>query len=435
MEDEKIVIIGGGIIGCSTAWMLKRLSPGCKVLILEKSNGIAQESSFQNGGILTYSMHSPWNGSLILKKAVKGINDPNSYYSMNPSLLVTINFWIWAWRFFYNSFSGYNKRDDSILALAKRTNEIHSYLRHEIVWKYNKFFEEYMGNDIGLVEVYSTTNGYLKGKAKGLKLNANYNENVHVYSSREPCTKFEPLMSEWSQEITGCQKNTTELYAAHDSYKLSKNLLNLAMSQGAVIEYNADVEAFQIKDNKILSLRLKNGQEIIGDKFIICCGVGSRIIGSALGWTPPIWPVKGYTFDLETSKKFRHSIYLEGSFPLYLANMGNHYRVSGFCEFSTLKDKEISQEKCNFIFNTLKKKLNIQDGEIKNFWACQRPVTVDDLPIIGKFPGVKNAYINAGHGSKGSILSLGSAELMAHIVLGKSPLSDPVPFDPRRFWI
>ncbi|OMJ70363.1 hypothetical protein SteCoe_31672 [Stentor coeruleus] len=435
MEDEKIVIIGGGIIGCSTAWMLKRLSPGCKVLILEKSNGVAQECSFQNGGIFTYSMHSPWNGSSILSKAFKGIRNPNSYYSINPNLFITIDFWVWAWRFFWNSFSGYDKRDDNIFALAKRTNEIHSYLRHEMISKFDKNFEEYMGNDIGLVEVYSTIKGFHKGKAKGIKINNSYNENVHVYSAREPCTKFEPLMSEWSQEITGCQKNNTELFCAHNSYKLSKNLLNLALSQGVLIEYNADVEAFQIKDNKIVSIRLINGKEIIGDKFIICCGVGSREIGKALGWTPPIWPLKGHTFDLETSKKLRHSISIEGDFPLLIANMGDYYRVSGYCEFTTLKDKEISQEKCDFIYKTIKDKLNFKDAEIKNFWACQRPVTVDDLPIIGQFPGLKNAYINAGHGSKGSILSLGSAELMAHIVMGKAPLSNPRPFDPRRFWI
>ncbi|OMJ79922.1 hypothetical protein SteCoe_19953 [Stentor coeruleus] len=435
MKDEKIVIIGGGVIGCSTAWMIKRLNPGCKVVILEKSNGIAQECSFQNGGILSYSTHSPWDGFSILNKVFNGINEPDSCYSMNPSLFITIDFWIWAWRFFWNSFSGYDKRDDNIFTLAKRTNEIHSFLKYEIAWKYKNFYEEYMGSDNGLVEVYSTIRGFRKAEIKGLKIKKRYNENFNAYSSREFCVEFEPSIIEWNQEITGCQKNISELHSAHNSYILSKNLLNLALSQGATIQCNADVESFQIKDKKIISLRLKNGREIKGDKFIICCGVGSRKIGKILGWTPPIWPVKGYTFNLVTSKKFKNSLYLEGEFPIYLANMGSFYRISGFCEFATIKDKDISQEKCYVIFNIIKKILNLQDGEITNFWACQRPVSVDDLPIIGQFPGIQNAYINAGHGSKGSILSLGSAEIMAHIVLGKVPLSDPKPFDPRRFWI
>ena len=57
MEDEKIVIIGGGVIGCATAYMIKKASPGSKVLILERNSALGQESSFQNGAILTYSFH------------------------------------------------------------------------------------------------------------------------------------------------------------------------------------------------------------------------------------------------------------------------------------------------------------------------------------------------------------------------------------------
>ena len=58
MGDDKIVIIGGGIIGCSTAYMIKKNSPSAKVLILEKGE-IGQESSYQNGAVLTYSFHHP----------------------------------------------------------------------------------------------------------------------------------------------------------------------------------------------------------------------------------------------------------------------------------------------------------------------------------------------------------------------------------------
>ena len=42
-------------------------------------------------------------------------------------------------------------------------------------------------------------------------------------------------------------------------------------------------------------------------------------------------------------------------------------------------------------------------------WTGLRPQTPDDLPMIGK-AGFENLYINAGHGSSGWILALGSAE-------------------------
>jgi len=47
------------------------------------------------------------------------------------------------------------------------------------------------------------------------------------------------------------------------------------------------------------------------------------------------------------------------------------------------------------------------------------PVTPDDVPVIGRIPSVTNAFINAGHGSKGMALSIGSAKLLRSIVEGR----------------
>ena len=63
-----------------------------------------------------------------------------------------------------------------------------------------------------------------------------------------------------------------------------------------------------------------------------------------------------------------------------------------------------------------------------------RPVSVDDMPIIGKFPGLENVYINSGHGGKGTLESFASAEMISQIVSGKTPVFNTTQFTPTRFY-
>ncbi len=46
------VIIGGGIVGLSTAWQLKRRLPDRSVLVVEKEAGVARHQSCHNSGVI-----------------------------------------------------------------------------------------------------------------------------------------------------------------------------------------------------------------------------------------------------------------------------------------------------------------------------------------------------------------------------------------------
>jgi D-amino-acid dehydrogenase len=69
------------------------------------------------------------------------------------------------------------------------------------------------------------------------------------------------------------------------------------------------------------------------------------------------------------------------------------------------------------------------------FHTCLRPVSPDDVPVIGATQKYPNLFINAGHGSKGWTQCMGSAAIIASLVNGKSPEIDVAPFSPDRFQI
>lgn len=65
-------------------------------------------------------------------------------------------------------------------------------------------------------------------------------------------------------------------------------------------------------------------------------------------------------------------------------------------------------------------------------WTGFRPATPDKLPLIGRWDPVDGLWIAAGHEGLGITTSLGTARLLADLVLGRTPAVDAAPFAPTR---
>jgi glycine/D-amino acid oxidase-like deaminating enzyme len=62
-----------------------------------------------------------------------------------------------------------------------------------------------------------------------------------------------------------------------------------------------------------------------------------------------------------------------------------------------------------------------------------RPVSDDDLPVIGAIPGAENAYVASGHGANGLLLGPVTGRVVADLVSGRRAPLDVTPFSPGRF--
>ncbi len=54
----RVIVVGGGVIGVSTAWYLARA--GFEVTVLERNHAPALETSFANAGQISPGYASPW---------------------------------------------------------------------------------------------------------------------------------------------------------------------------------------------------------------------------------------------------------------------------------------------------------------------------------------------------------------------------------------
>jgi glycine/D-amino acid oxidase-like deaminating enzyme len=65
-------------------------------------------------------------------------------------------------------------------------------------------------------------------------------------------------------------------------------------------------------------------------------------------------------------------------------------------------------------------------------WTGFRAATEDKLPFIGPHPEKPNFYLATGHEGLGITTSLGTAQLIADLMLGRNPAIGPEPYLPRR---
>ncbi len=76
--------------------------------------------------------------------------------------------------------------------------------------------------------------------------------------------------------------------------------------------------------------------------------------------------------------------------------------------------------------------LNLPHVKITNRWAGIMGFTSDNLPLIGRLPGVPNCYIAGGYTGHGNAFAIHTAKLVSELIQGKT-YPDVELFDPARF--
>jgi D-amino-acid dehydrogenase len=74
----------------------------------------------------------------------------------------------------------------------------------------------------------------------------------------------------------------------------------------------------------------------------------------------------------------------------------------------------------------------LADATFREVRVGLRPVSDDDLPILGPLPGATNVHVATGHGANGLLLGPVSGRLIADVIAGRQPGVDVTPFAPAR---
>lgn len=212
--------------------------------------------------------------------------------------------------------------------------------------------------------------------------------------------------------------------------RLLKSLKAYLLNEGVTFMESCEVTGAAISNGRVGGL-LTNKGDIKVEQLIICAGAWTSLLSKKLLPTDfhqsEISPVKGQMLLFDAKPEALPHMVLDNG--KYLIPRRDGKILAGSSVEYTEFDKSTSGETKEMLANFATKLFPaLNDYPIINHWAGLRPGTKQGIPYIDRHPEIKNLSINAGHFRNGLVMGPASAQLMADLILERSPCVDPNPY-------
>lgn len=406
----KIVILGGGFLGVATAYFLGR--EGAEVIVLDRHDALAQECSFANGAQLSYSHAEPWSTHENVRKAFSWIGKKDAPLKMNlradPEMIG------WLLRFLMEANVKRTERNMlSIMRINLYSRQIMQQLVEEedIDFHHHKNGILHLFQNAKMQKEMDKYSGFQKDKA----------DIPYEMISREKALEYEPALRNMKQPV-----HSAMVYPIDESgsmIEFTQGLAQIAKERyGVKFSLETEIEEIFHKDTKIHGVKTNRGV-IKAEHYVMAMGAYSRIALKKLGIDLPIYPMKGYSVTvpvLDPAKAPKMSV-TDAAKKIVVTRLGNQLRAAGTAEFAGFNhafDPRRTQMLTQAIATLFPGAANIHDATP---WACLRPSTPDNVPIIGGVQKYDNLWLNTGHGTLGWTQGAGSAKLLSDMMIGNPP--------------
>jgi D-amino-acid dehydrogenase len=414
---KNVLVIGGGIIGLSSAYYLQQA--GHNVTVLDKGD-FSDNCSYGNAGYVCPSHFIPLATPGIVWKGLKWMFNSRSPFYVRPSLDSSLI--DWGFKFIKSA----NSRKVEAAAVPLRDIAVLSQKEYQ-TWASLPGFD-FAYQQKGLLEIFQTQaaaehahHTVSKGKELGLDVALlNYDE----MQSMEPQTKINGLGAVFF-------KCDAHLYPN----KLMTSLLAFLKQRGVQLIGNEEVTGFE-KDGKKIKKVTTTKQVYEADEIVIATGAWSREIAAMMETKIPMMPGRGYSLTLENSKYQLNypAILVEGRVAITPMD-GNKIRFGGTMEVVPTKTPP-RYHRVEGILNAVKRfipEFDIAMPSTDQLWYGYRPCSADGLPYIGRISHYNNVVVATGHAMLGLSLGAGTGKLVGELVDGKDSSMDLAPFTVERF--
>lgn len=170
------------------------------------------------------------------------------------------------------------------------------------------------------------------------------------------------------------------------------------------------------------------------NEVVVCLGPQSADVFERLGYQIPLGIKRGYHmhYDTRDGVQLEHSICdTQGGY--VLAPMARGVRLTTGIEFadSAAPGNEIQLQRCENLARRLFP--NLGNRLDRQPWLGRRPCLPDMRPVIGPAPRHKGLWFNFGHAHHGLTLGPVTGRLIAEVICGERPFTDPAPYSAARF--
>ncbi len=414
-SSKSVVVVGGGIVGLSTAYFLQK--EGHQVTVLDKSE-IDSGASFVNAGYLTPSHIIPLASPGMITKGLKYMFNSASPFYMKPRL--DVEFFKWAW---YFKKSSTKAKVEKAMPIIRDINLLSRELYEDM--KASGDLGDFLIGDKGLLMVYQTEQARdheMEVVEKAGKMGL-----IGKHLSKEELKKIEPDV-DFNAEgaiLWECDRHTTPPL-------IMKKLLEHLAQSGVTIKKGEEVHDISVSDRKITKVAT-NKSSYQADEVVLAAGSWTSQLSKKLGLPLPLQGGKGYRINVESPTGITMpAILMEAK--MAVTPMEGFTRFAGTMEFSGI-NHTIRKERVEAIARGAEryyKGLQISEEDKSNAQCGLRPVTPDGLPYIGRPIKFDNLTIATGHAMMGWSLGPATGKLITELISEKKPSMDIAPFDPDR---
>lgn len=414
---KNIVVIGGGIIGLSSAYYLH--NAGHKVIVLDKGD-FSDNCSYGNAGYVCPSHFIPLASPGMVWKGLKWMFNSRSPFYVKPSLNRSLI--DWGLKFARSA----NQKHVENSAVPLRDIALFSQQEYRN-WTTLPGFDFAYENK-GLLEIFQTTvmaehahDTVEKGKALGLDVQLlDYEE----LQKLEPQTKINGRGAIFF-------KCDAHLYPD----KLMKSMLGHLRKQGVQLMSGEEVTGFE-KANARIAKVFTSRSVYEADEVVLATGAWSRQIAAQMETRIPLMPGRGYSVTLENSQYHLNypAILAEGRVAITPMD-GNKIRFGGTMEVVATKTRP-RYDRVKGILNSVKNFLpefDIAMPPANKIWHGFRPCSADGLPYIGRITRFKNVVVATGHSMLGLSLGAGTGKLVSELIDERKTSVDLSAFAVERF--
>lgn len=410
-----VLVLGAGVTGLATAWYLRE--DGHTVTVVERNEDVALESSFANGGQLSYSYVAPLAGPGILSKLPSWLLRGDSPIRFRPRL--DPDQWRWLAQF--------------VGACTQRQSELSTRRLLALSFLSRDLMQQLQTSEPGLHFSHSNA-GKLVVHRKRASFDAalrllDYQRSLgceqQALDTRE-CVEKEPALAHLAGQLQGGIFTPGE--DSGDCYQFCVGMSRLLQARGVEFRLGTKVTALrrvQSSDRRVEALA--DNRAIDADQIVLAAGAASAALLKPLGLRVPLYPLKGYslTTQVDPHGHAPHISITDFERKIVYARLGDRLRVAGMADV-TGRRADVDPSRVA----TLRAESVAAFPDAGNFdeatvWCGLRPATPHSTPIIDS-TCYENLWLNLGQGALGFTLALASGRSIADLIARRRPA---VPLD------
>ena len=415
-KQTDVLVVGAGVAGLASALAL--LKDGREVLVIDAGR-IGGGASHGNCGTLTPSHAPPLAAPGTITRALKWMLKGDAPLYIPPRFDPAL--WRWLMGFALRC----NHRDWIASARVKAAmlndsrQRIADWVRdHGLQCEFTESGEDYVFHGLQAMEHEMRELPLLRE----LGIEAEIIDGP-AYEAQEPALK---------PGVVGAIRFAGDAALRPDKYVAE--LARVVRERGGIILEHCALQSLHADADGVRATTA--GGAIRASDAVIATGSWSPLLADSIGlpWLrKAIQPGKGYSMTYSAPALVPKRPLTLREVSVCVTAWGSGFRLGSTMEFSGY-DSSLNERRLGALERGARKYLHHPVGaELRERWFGWRPMSRDDIPLIGRAPGHKHLWLATGHGMMGVGMSAGTGQMLSDLIVGRAPSVDPAAFDPARF--